>query len=326
MACWCPSTARRLYIDLFARWRLPVVLCARTALGTINHSLLSIEALRSPQDRHSRDRLHRRRECRIPRQRFANGAGAQARTIALAFTSRLRPTLAICFRRSLQPSMISIDDTHTRMPIWHPFTQHALQREMTKIAAAKEHISTPPTAAVSSMRFRPGGSSRTGIVIRQIVSAIQEQAERLNQIIFAGIPTSRPRSLPRKLLEIDAAGISNTCSFPIAARPASRSRSKWRSATGITSASRAQRIVVMQHSYHGDTIGAMSVGARGVFNAAYEPLLFEVDHDSVSAPGHEQATLDALEAACRSEKSRRFHRRAVDPRRRRHADISRLGA
>jgi dethiobiotin synthetase len=35
-----------LYIDVFARWRIPVVLCARTALGTINHSLLSIEALR----------------------------------------------------------------------------------------------------------------------------------------------------------------------------------------------------------------------------------------------------------------------------------------
>jgi dethiobiotin synthetase len=38
-----PST---LYIDVFARWRFPVVLCARTSLGTINHSLLSIEALR----------------------------------------------------------------------------------------------------------------------------------------------------------------------------------------------------------------------------------------------------------------------------------------
>lgn len=35
-----------LYADVFERWRLPVVLCARTALGTINHSLLSIEALR----------------------------------------------------------------------------------------------------------------------------------------------------------------------------------------------------------------------------------------------------------------------------------------
>ena len=41
-----PLDPPALYIDVFARWRLPVVLCARTALGTINHSLLSIEALR----------------------------------------------------------------------------------------------------------------------------------------------------------------------------------------------------------------------------------------------------------------------------------------
>lgn len=42
-----PLTRATLTIDLFARWRFPVVLCARTALGTINHSLLSIEALRA---------------------------------------------------------------------------------------------------------------------------------------------------------------------------------------------------------------------------------------------------------------------------------------
>lgn len=41
-----PLDSGTLYIDVFARWRLPVVLCARTALGTINHSLLSVEALR----------------------------------------------------------------------------------------------------------------------------------------------------------------------------------------------------------------------------------------------------------------------------------------
>jgi dethiobiotin synthetase len=41
-----PLDRTTLYIDVFARWRLPVVLCARTSLGTINHSLLSVEALR----------------------------------------------------------------------------------------------------------------------------------------------------------------------------------------------------------------------------------------------------------------------------------------
>jgi adenosylmethionine-8-amino-7-oxononanoate aminotransferase len=61
------------------------------------------------------------------------------------------------------------------------------------------------------------------------------------------------------------------------------------------------RIVVMQHSYHGDTIGAMSIGARGVFNAAYDPLLFDVTTVPFPHPRHEQETLDALEAACRDQ-------------------------
>jgi len=42
-----PITRSCTFADLFARWRYPVVLVARTELGTINHSLLSIEALRA---------------------------------------------------------------------------------------------------------------------------------------------------------------------------------------------------------------------------------------------------------------------------------------
>ncbi|WP_316163530.1 dethiobiotin synthase [Bradyrhizobium sp. SZCCHNRI20481] len=42
-----PLDSGTLYLDVFARWQLPVVLCARTSLGTINHSLLSLAALRS---------------------------------------------------------------------------------------------------------------------------------------------------------------------------------------------------------------------------------------------------------------------------------------
>lgn len=42
-----PLTERVVFADVFARWQLPVILCARTALGTINHTLLSLEALRA---------------------------------------------------------------------------------------------------------------------------------------------------------------------------------------------------------------------------------------------------------------------------------------
>ncbi len=42
-----PLSMNIVYADLFAQWQLPVILVARTSLGTINHSLLSLEALRS---------------------------------------------------------------------------------------------------------------------------------------------------------------------------------------------------------------------------------------------------------------------------------------
>ncbi len=42
-----PLNSQTLYADVFARWNAPLILCARTTLGTINHSLLSLEAIRA---------------------------------------------------------------------------------------------------------------------------------------------------------------------------------------------------------------------------------------------------------------------------------------
>ncbi|MEM7090674.1 MAG: dethiobiotin synthase [Pseudomonadota bacterium] len=41
-----PLTRQLVMLDLFAHWQAPVVVVARTALGTINHTLLSLRALR----------------------------------------------------------------------------------------------------------------------------------------------------------------------------------------------------------------------------------------------------------------------------------------
>lgn len=42
-----PYSEQLLAADIFAFWNWPLILVARTGLGTINHSLLSIEALRA---------------------------------------------------------------------------------------------------------------------------------------------------------------------------------------------------------------------------------------------------------------------------------------
>lgn len=44
-----PATPELMMIDLAQRWGLPVVLVARSGLGTLNHTLLSLEALRTRQ-------------------------------------------------------------------------------------------------------------------------------------------------------------------------------------------------------------------------------------------------------------------------------------
>ena len=42
-----PLTDSFITVDLLARWGLPAIVVSRTALGAINHSLLTLEALRS---------------------------------------------------------------------------------------------------------------------------------------------------------------------------------------------------------------------------------------------------------------------------------------
>ncbi|MEP0189593.1 MAG: dethiobiotin synthase [Erythrobacter sp.] len=44
-----PLSDELLYADIFARWQLPTIIVARTGLGTINHSLMTLEALRARQ-------------------------------------------------------------------------------------------------------------------------------------------------------------------------------------------------------------------------------------------------------------------------------------
>lgn len=133
-----------------------------------------------------------------------------------------------------------------------------------------------------------------------IVTAIQEQAVKLNQIIFAGYTHDPAEEVAALLLKFAPRGLdyvffsdSGSASVEVALKMA---LGYWHNI-----GKQRTRIVVMQHSYHGDTVGAMSVGARGVFNAAYGPLLFDVTSIPFPERGGEQVTLDALELACRNE-------------------------
>lgn len=133
----------------------------------------------------------------------------------------------------------------------------------------------------------------------RIMEAIRTATETYDQIIFAEFTHEPAERLAAGLIDIAPPGLrhvfysdSGSTSVEVAIKMALgyfHNRGEVRN-----------RIVVMEGSYHGDTIGTMSAGERGVFNSAYEPLLFGVDRLLFPEPGREQEVLDRFEALCRT--------------------------
>ncbi len=181
--------------------------------------------------------------------------------------------------------------------VWHPFTQHGLQEPIPLVERAEGAI----LHTADGRRIVDGISSwwvtTHGHCHPRIMAAIAGQAGKLDQVMFAGWTHEPAEELARGLRAVMPAELtrvffsdSGSTSVEVALKMA----------LGYWAARKEPRhqIVVMEHSYHGDTIGAMSVGARGVFNRSYEPLLFDVTTVPFPAAGFEQAALDALERAC----------------------------
>jgi adenosylmethionine-8-amino-7-oxononanoate aminotransferase len=187
--------------------------------------------------------------------------------------------------------------TDTSSVIWHPFTQHALRSRLPKaVRADGAYIFTADgrriVDAISSWWVITHGHRHP-----RIVAAIRAAADTLDQVIFAEY-TER---LAEKLLAVAAPGLahvffsdSGSTSVEVALKMA---LGFWRHGGAPR-----HRILVMEHSYHGDTVGAMSVGERGPFTAAYEPLLFDVARIPFPMAGRESATFAALEAHCRADR------------------------
>jgi adenosylmethionine---8-amino-7-oxononanoate aminotransferase len=184
-------------------------------------------------------------------------------------------------------------------PVWHPFTQHGLQEPIASIdradgASLYTKDGTRIIDAISSWWVTTHGHCHP-----HIMTAIAAQAQKLDQIIFAGWTHAPAETLAVRLIDMMPAPLahvfysdSGSTSVEVALKMA---LGYW-----TNRGTPRHHIVVMEHSYHGDTIGAMSVGARGVFNRAYAELLFDVATVPFPAPGQEQRCYDALEAACRA--------------------------
>ncbi len=161
-------------------------------------------------------------------------------------------------------------------PIWHPFTQ------------MKDAVGFPMVRAASGCRLElEDGSSLIdaisswwvithGHCCPEIVEAIREQAGRLDQVIFAGFTHPKAEALAEGLMAVTPRALTRvffsddgSTAVEVALKMAIQSCRQ----TG-----RAHRnlFLAFEHAYHGDTVGAMSVGGESVFTQAYSDMMFQV--------------------------------------------------
>src|SRR3569833_3853850 len=183
-------------------------------------------------------------------------------------------------------------------PVWHPFTQHAVHGEIPTI------IRTDGAwlEAADGRRIYDAISSwwviTHGHRYPPIMESIRAETGRLDQVIFAGFTHPPAEALARQLIAITAPELtheiysdSGSTSVEVALKMA---LGYW-----LHSGEDRRHILALEGAYHGDTIGGMSVGERGVFNAPYDPLLFDVGRLPFPHRGREQDMLNALDKACR---------------------------
>jgi adenosylmethionine-8-amino-7-oxononanoate aminotransferase len=107
--------------------------------------------------------------------------------------------------------------------------------------------------------------------------AIAQQARQLEHVIFARCTHEPAVALAEELLQVLPKGLARvfysdngSTAVEVAMKMAMqfwRNRGEERS-----------KFLALENAYHGDTVGAMSVSGRGVFTAAFEPMMFHVEH------------------------------------------------
>ena len=184
--------------------------------------------------------------------------------------------------------------------IWHPMTQHA-------VMGPEIHIDRAQGAYLYTKDSREilDGIASWWVITHghchpKIVQAVQEQAPKLEQVIFAGFTHDPAEETAAKLLQMTQDPLeyvffsdSGSTAIEVALKMAIgywEHRGKPR-----------HKIIALEGGYHGDTFGAMSAGARGVFNKLYEPYLFEVQHIPFPKTGNEEKSLQQLEDILKQE-------------------------
>jgi adenosylmethionine-8-amino-7-oxononanoate aminotransferase len=160
--------------------------------------------------------------------------------------------------------------------VWHPFTQ--MQDWMKSEPLIIQGGEGPYLIDVEGKRYIDGVSSLWVIVHghgkREIIEAIERQAAALCHSTLLGLANVPSVLLARELVRIAPPGLSRvfysdngSTSVEIALKMAYQ---YWQH----RGEKKRTRFLSFKNGYHGDTLGAVSVGGIDLFHKVYRPLLF----------------------------------------------------
>ena len=189
-----------------------------------------------------------------------------------------------------------------KSPLWHPYTQHALQGESIHIdrAAGAYLFARGENDGMPSGEKRIIDAISSWWVIThghchpEIVKAVQTQASACDQVIFAGFTHEPAEQLAEKLITATGDSLEHVFysdSGSTAVEVALKMAVGFWEHTGKP----RRKIIALEGGYHGDTFGTMSVGGRSLYHKIYEPYFFEVEHIPFPEAGKESQSFEALE-------------------------------
>ena len=188
-------------------------------------------------------------------------------------------------------------------PIWHPFTQHAIAPEAMQVDRADgAYVYARKKGQKGEQRIIDAISSwwviTHGHCHPHITQSVQEQAAKLDQVIFAGFTHDQAEKLASRMMDLTAKSFGKPFDHAFFSDSGSTSVEvglKMALGYWANTGKPRSKIIALENGYHGDTFGAMSVSGRSQFNDLYKSFLFEVEHLPVPEEGKEAQTLERLE-------------------------------
>lgn len=161
--------------------------------------------------------------------------------------------------------------------VWHPFTQQSSDREVVNIVKGQgvhlidEH-GNKYIDAISSWWVNLHGHCNS-----YISNKVSEQLMQLEHSVFSGFTHPSAVLLAERLLQ-HLPSNQNKIFYSDNGSTAVEVALKMTLQYWHNKQENKTMFIAFENAYHGDTFGGMSVGARNVFNNAFENLLFEVRH------------------------------------------------